>query len=195
MNWLTKKSACDNFFLCIWEKNRERSLHTFAVWVQALYFRLEPQMATALVSWPTVRVLLGTKYRDIKLEHKVSTPHCTQSTRTIDHHAHRSREGIKYQQKKMTTKETFYFRQLLIFARLSLLYTMSQAHKVVHVSVSPPFVQHAASFLSSHSICYWYFFSKMGNFGTGCMVTQNGLFVPFFLVVKNKGFKGWRKTF
>ena len=51
--------------------------------------------------------------------------------------------------KKMTTKETwtFYFRQLLIFARLSLLYTMSQAHKVVHASVSPPFVQHAASSL------------------------------------------------
>ena len=41
-------------------------------------------MATALVSWPTVRVLLGTKYRDTKLEHKVSTTHCTQST--FDHH-------------------------------------------------------------------------------------------------------------
>ena len=49
--------------------------------------------------------------------------------------------------KKMTTDEetfTFFCRVII------LLYTMPQAHKIVHNSLSPPFGQQSASFLSSH---------------------------------------------
>ena len=37
---------------------------------------------------------------------------------------------------------------------------MSQAHKLVHASISPPFGQRSASSLSSHWKCYWYIFPK-----------------------------------
>ena len=44
----------------------------------------------------------------------------------------------------MTTRETFHLRRLLLFFQvIVLLYTKSQAHEVVHYSLSPPFGQHS----------------------------------------------------
>ena len=195
MNWLTKKICVWQFFpLHLREESWEEFAHVCRLSTGPVFQAGAPDghgfgiltncQGVARHKVQGHKVGTQSKHATLHTKYKNNWPPCTPFQR---------RNQISA--KKMTTKETFYFRQLLIFARLSLLYTMSQAHKVVHVSVSPPFVQQAASFLSSHSICYWYFFFKMGNFGTVCMVTQNGLFVPFFLVVKNKGFKGWGKTF
>ena len=46
----------------------------------------------------------------------------------------------------------------------------SQAHKVVHASLSPPFGKHSTSlFLSSHGKYYCYIFPNIGTSGAVCV--------------------------